>query len=239
MKRFEDGSHRPGSADDVLAFLPVRDVGLDDLVLPAPVADAFRELCLRAPMGGVTAVVTGDADVGKTAAVRACAEELRLDVWQVDCELLVRLHGSATPRALPDVLAPGERPHAVMLFHDAGWLHERIAGGAGERLWQLAARRKPPTVLESRRPLPEPAGIVPAPLAIAVPRPDRSARAELWRRLAWRAHPLLELDVERLAELDVPGGLAERVLEQALDEAGGRPPGTDDLLARLRAQRRP
>lgn len=233
MKRFEDGSRGRGTPEDVLAFLPVRDVALDDLVVPGDVGEALRELCLRAPMGGVTALVSGPPGVGKTIAVRACAEQLRLDVWRVDCALLVRLNGADTPRRLPEVLAAGDRPHAVMLFHDAEWLFERVAGGAGDRLLSLAVRRKPPTVLESRRPLAA-ASVVPTPLAIAIPPPDRLAREELWRRLAWRAHPLLDLDVARLAEVEVSGAAIERALEAALDEAEGREPGTEDLLGRLR-----
>lgn len=236
MKRFEDGSSRAGTREDVLSFLPSLEAGLDDLVLPPDVVEGLRDLCLRAPMGGVTALVDGAAGVGKTVAVRACTDQLRLDVWRVDCALLVRLNGADTPRRLPEVLAVGARPHAVMLFHDAEWLFERAAGGAGDRLLSLAVRRKPPTVLESRRPL-APAAVVPTPLAIAIPPPDRRAREELWRRLAWRAHPLLDLDVMRLAEVAVTGGAIERALEEAIDDAGGQQPTTDDLLLLLRPER--
>lgn len=235
MQRNVDGSHRPGGPGDVLGFLAPVDRGLDDLVLAAAAVEGLRDLCLRAPMGGLAAVVTGPPGVGKTIATRACAGHLRLDTWLVDCAGLVRLHGTATTSVLPDVLAAGDRPHAVMLFHDAGWLFDRAAGGAGAALLRLAPRRKPPTVLESREPLTIPAGIVPTPIAIEIPRPGRAEREELWRRLAWRVHPLLDLDVARLAEVDAPGAAIERALEGAVGTSAGGAPDVDDLLRRLRA----
>jgi hypothetical protein len=140
---------------------------------------------------------------------------------------------------LPERLAAAARPHAVLLFHEADWLFEPSAGGAGPRLLELAASRRPPTVLETRDPglatVAGPAGLP----HVALPFPERAARAELWRRLAWRAHPLFELDIEALASAEVPGAEIERALETVLDgwTAQGLP-GTSDLLATLAARRR-
>jgi hypothetical protein len=221
-----------GGRDDVVAFLRVRDLTWLDLVLPADCVAGLERIAAAAGAGGLLAAVSGPAGVGKTVSVRALAEQARLDTWQVDCRSLVEQHGEATPSLLPEVLAIGERPHAVLLFHDAGWLFEPVAGGAGESLLRLARERRPPTVLESRVQLCAP-GVAALP-QVRVPFPDEEARAELWRRLAWQAHPLLELDHAALAAFEVPGAVVEHVLAAALE---GSPdlPTTDDVRRALEA----
>jgi hypothetical protein len=210
----------------------VRELTWHDLVLPEETLAGLRGLCAAAPAGGLVAVVSGPAGVGKTVAAQTCAEQLRLDTWRVDCGLLVERHGEATTTVLPDVLAACERPHAVALFHDAEWLWERTAGAAGARLLELGAVRRSPTVLETRDGSSVTAGLP----HVELPFPDREARAELWRRLAWRAHPLLRLDVDRLADVPVAGAAIERALlltvERAQEERGELP-ATDDLLRAL------
>jgi hypothetical protein len=217
---------------DPLAFLRVRELTWLDLVLPDETLAELRALAASASGGGLVALVTGGAGVGKTIAVRTIAEQLRLDTWRVDCRLLVELRGDATDAALPELLAVGDRPHAVLLFHDVEWLFAPAAGSAGKRLLDLAPARLPPTVLETGAPelLPEALTGLPR---VVIPAPDVAARAELWRRLAWRAHPLAVLDVERLAAIPAPGAQIERALDRVVDEAGGREPDTERLLAAL------
>ncbi len=216
---------------DPLTFLRVRELTWLDLVLPDDTITELRALGSLATGGGLAVVVAGPRGVGKTIAVRALAEQLRLDTWLVDCRLLVELHGESTPASLPDVLSVAERPHAVVLFHDAEWLFEPAAGEAGTRLVELARRRLPPTVLETRAPelLRSTAGLP----RVDIPFPGEEARAELWRRLAWRAHPLAELDVARLAAFPVAGAAIEQALDRAVDDAGGAEPDTARLLAVL------
>jgi hypothetical protein len=225
----------PAAETDPLSFLRVRELTWLDLVLPPDTLAALRSLAALAPTGALTAIVSGEAGVGKTIAVRTLAEELRLDTWRVDCRMLVELHGAATPAALPGLFAVAERPHAVVLFHDAEWLCEQGAGGAADRVLELAGRRRPPTVLESRAPelLAGAEGLP----HVRLPFPDEEARAELWRRLAWRAHPLATLDVRRLAAVHAPGAEIEEALERVIDDAGGGEPDTGRLLAALRRPR--
>jgi hypothetical protein len=222
------------AGEDILAFLRVRELTWFDLVLPHNTLAELQALAAGAADGGLVALVSGPAGVGKTIAVRKIAEQLRLDTSRVDCRLLTEHHGEAVAEALPGVLARGVRPHAVLLFHDVEWLFTPGAGGsAGQRLLELAQSRLPPTVLETREPDLVRDGVDGIP-HVRIPAPDAAARAELWRRLAWRAHPLADLDVERLAAIPAPGAAIERVLEAAVDEAGGREPDTERLLAALR-----
>jgi len=223
------------SPADPLAFLRVRELTWHDLVLPEETLGRLRELCARAPAGGLVAVVSGARGVGKTVAVQTCAEQLRLDTWRVDCGILVERHGEATADALPDVLAACERPHAVALFHDGEWLFERAAGDAAARLLELAPLRRSPTVIETTDAATARAVATGGVTHVELPFPDVAARAELWRRLAWRAHPLLDLDVEVLAAVPVSGAAIERALERALDEARAELPATRDLLPLLAA----
>jgi hypothetical protein len=236
-----DGSVRV-EAGDVLAFLRVRELSWHDLVLPEDTIAVLRDFCSKAAEGGLVAVATGERGVGKTIAVQTCAEQLRLDTWRVDCRLLVERHGEDSAAALPAVLATGERPHAVLLFHDVEWLFERGAGDAGPQLIELAGSRRPPTILETCSP-----ELVGGPPLhglphVAVPFPDEHARAELWRRLAWQAHPLLEPDIAVLAAVPAPAASIELALDlalglaldRALDGEGAELPTTSDLLRSLR-----
>lgn len=221
------------SGHDPLAFMRVRELEWHDLVLPERTLAELRALAAQASAGGLVAVVGGEQGVGKTVAVRTCAEQLRLDTWRVDCRALVALHGAATAAVLPELLAVGERPHAVVLFHDAEWLYESSAGDAGPVLLELAPGRRPPTVLETRDAscaarIAEHCGRL-----VELPYPDEVARGELWRRLAWRAHPLLELDVAALQGIRVSGATIEAVLEQAVEECVDELPTTRDLLLAL------
>jgi hypothetical protein len=222
----------PSSADP-LAFLRVRELTWHDLVLPKTTLAELRRLCALAPAGGLVAVVSGPPGVGKTVAVQTCSEQLRLDTWRVDCGLLVERHGEATGDALPDVLAACERPHAVALFHGADWLFEPVAGAAGARLLELARGRRSPTVLETRDEATARALAREDVEHVELPFPDLELRAELWRRLAWRAHPLLELDVAELAAVPAAGAAIEAALERAMEDAGSELPTTQDLLAVL------
>ncbi len=218
---------------DPLAFLRVRELTWLDLVLPDETITELQALASLAPRGGLAVVVAGPRGVGKTIAVRALAEQLRLDTRLVDCRLLVELHGESTAASLPDVLSVAERPHAVVLFHDAEWLFEPAAAEAGAVLVELARRRLPPTVLETRVPeLLQGTAELPR---VDISFPGEEARAELWRRLAWRAHPLAELDIARLAALPIAGAEIEEALDRAVDDAGGAEPDTARLLAALSA----
>jgi ATPase family protein associated with various cellular activities (AAA) len=235
----------PTRADprDALSFLRVRELTWHDLVLPDEVLSDLRGLAAEAATGGLRAIVSGESGVGKTMAVQTCAEQLRLDTWRVDCRLLVELYGTETAAALPAVLAAGERPHAVLLFHDAEWLFEHIAGDAAGGLLALAAARRPPTILETRHPeLVATRDEIRGLTHVALPFPDEDARGELWRRLAWRAHPLLTPDVGTLAARRVSGAAIEQTLDEALDVCSPELPSTDDLLralARMRDAGRP
>jgi hypothetical protein len=215
----------------LVEFLAPATLAWDELIVPAAVREALTCFCSHAPGGGATAVVSGPAGVGKTTAIRVCAEHLRLDLRRVDCRLLVERHGNGTSEHLPGVLSAGERPHAVMLFDDAGWLFERIAGGAGERLLELAAKRRPPTVLESRARIQALEGRV---LEIVVPVPGPEERAALWRQSAWRLHPLLDLDVDRLAAVEATAAEIEAALESLLDAPGDPVDATSNLLRLVR-----
>ncbi len=131
---------------------------------------------------------------------------------------------------LPGLLAACEHPHAVALFHDVEWLLEPVAGDAAPRLLELATARRSPTVLETRDEQTACALARHGVEHVELPFPDAAARAELWRRLAWRAHPLLELDVEALAAVPAAGAAIELALDQALEGSSADLPRTQDLL---------
>jgi hypothetical protein len=220
---------RAAGPSDVVRRLAVGELGWDDLIVAPAVSDRLRVLVERAALGGLTVAIHGPAGVGKTFAVRVWAEAMRLDLWAVDCPALVERHGPrAATRGLREALAVGERPHAVLLFHDAA----ALPADALAPLLDRGEGRRAPTVLETREAL----GIaLPAEVArVELPLPDVSLRRRHWEALVGRASPLSRPDVEALAALEAPGAVIDAAVRQVVLAAGDERLETDALLAAAR-----
>ncbi len=223
----------PVSGADVARRLAVGELGWDDLVVAADVVDALRSLAGVAAGGGLVAVVDGPPGVGKTFAVQAWAESMRLDLWRVDCRRLVERHGvGVAGRGLDEALAYGVRPHAILLFHDA----DTLPVTAVEALVGRALGRRAPTVLEARMPA---ADALVAGLPVEVHRirlqlPDRALRRRHWELAVGRASPLSRPDLDALAALEVPGATIEAAVRAVVLAKGDERVETVDLVAAAR-----
>jgi hypothetical protein len=125
-----------GSALERLARRVEPEVGWDDLVLPAPVMTALREVALRArhrervlgdwrmrPGGarghGVAALFAGDSGTGKTMSAEVIAGELGLDLYVVDLATVVDKYIGETEKNLERIFAAAAGVNAVLLFDEA------------------------------------------------------------------------------------------------------------------------
>lgn len=217
---------RPAGSRDVVRRLAVGELGWDDLVVEPAVSELLRGLADRAALGGLTVAIHGPAGVGKTFAVRVWAEAMRLDLWAVDCPALVERHGPGTStRGLQEALAYGERPHAVLLFHDAA----ALPVAALTALLGRAAARRAPTVLETRAPLQGPRLAEVA--RVELPFPDASLRRRHWERLVARASPLSRPELDTLARVEAPGAVIDAAVRQVVLAAGDERLETDVLVA--------
>jgi hypothetical protein len=179
-------------------------------------------------------LVKGPAGAGKTFAVQVWAESMRLDLWRVDCPGLVARHGNGVAtRGLDEACAYGERPHAVLLLHDADALPREAVAALVER----AATRRAPTVLEARAVREDDvvAGL-PADVArVWIAFPDAGLRRRHWERAVSRASPLSRPDLDALAALEVPGAVIEAAVRAVVLAKGDERVETDDLVAAVRA----
>jgi hypothetical protein len=219
----------PGPAD-VVRRLPVGELGWDDLVVPPDVAAALRSLAADAAAGGLVVGTVGPCGVGKTFAARVWAESMRLDLWRVDCPLLVARHGAAAAsRGVGEAVAHGERPHAVLLFHAA----DALPADAVAAVVARAAIRRAPTVLEARSAVAVGTAL-PGVARVDFPFPDAVLRRRHWERAVTRASPLSRPDLDALAALEVPGAVIDAAVRAVVLSNGDERVETDDLVEAVR-----
>jgi len=125
-----------GSALDGLARRVEPEVGWDDLVLPAPVLVALKEVALRArhrervlgdwsmrPGGGrghgVAALFAGDSGTGKSMSAEVVACELGLDLYVVDLATVVDKYIGETEKNLERIFTAASEINGVLLFDEA------------------------------------------------------------------------------------------------------------------------
>jgi predicted nucleic acid-binding protein len=104
-----------------------------DLVLPEHATASLRQLVnwarvrdqvtargpLRAKGGGIAALFTGSPGTGKTLAANVIAEELALDLFQVDLSAIVDKYIGETEKNLERVFASAEALNVVLFFDEA------------------------------------------------------------------------------------------------------------------------
>jgi SpoVK/Ycf46/Vps4 family AAA+-type ATPase len=108
----------------------------EDLVLPPETLDGVREFIARirhrrlvyeqwgfarklAKGLGVSALFAGPPGTGKTMVAGLCAEELALDLYQIDLSRIVSKYIGETEKNLAQVFDAAEAGHAILLFDEA------------------------------------------------------------------------------------------------------------------------
>ena len=218
---------------DVARRLPVGELDWDDLVDAVGGGRVLPIACWQRRRGGLVVAISGPAGVGKTFAVQVWAESMRLDLWRIDCPRLVARHGEGvSTRGLDEALAFGERPHAVLLFHDADALPQEAVAA----LLARAATRRAPTVLEARAERPDDvvAGLPDDVARVWIAFPDVELRRRHWERAVSRASPLSRPDLDALAALEVPGAVIDAAVRAVVLASGDERVETADLVAAVR-----
>jgi hypothetical protein len=108
----------------------------DDMVLPADTAAQLREICQRVAhqhrvldewgfgrklsLGkGVTALFAGPSGTGKTMAAEVIANELGLDLYQIDLAGVVSKYIGETEKNLDRIFTAAENANAILFFDEA------------------------------------------------------------------------------------------------------------------------
>ena len=206
----------------------------DDLVLPAPHAQTLRQIIVhvrhratvyerwgfagRNAAGlGIAALFHGPSGTGKSLAAEIVAGELGLDLFRIDLSQVVSKYIGETEKNLRRVFDAAEEGGAVLVFDEADALfgkrsevkdsHDRYANiEVGFLLQRIESYRGVAVLTTNLKSSLDTAFLRRIRFVVQFPFPDAAQRSAIWRRAFPREVPTQDLDVARLAQLDVAGG---------------------------------
>lgn len=206
----------------------------DDLVLPGEHLQTLGEIAaqvrqrmkvyqswgfaIRNDRGlGITALFAGPSGTGKTLAAEVLANDLQLDLHRIDLSQVVSKYIGDTEKNLRAVFNAAEQTGAVLLFDEADALfgkrsevrdsHDRYANIEVSYLLQrMEAYRGLAILTTNKRGSLDTAFLRRLRFLITFPFPDGTHRAKIWSRIFPPETPTQDLDVLKLARLNVAGG---------------------------------
>ncbi len=237
----------------------------DDLVLPTRQLTTLREIVAhvrrRATVYeqwgfgattrglGISALFAGVSGTGKTMASEVLANELRLDLYQIDLSSVVSKYIGETEENLRRVFDAAEEGGAILLFDEADALfgkrtevkdsHDRYANIEVSYLLQrMDAYRGVAILTTNLKSAIDSAFLRRLRFIIDFPFPDPAHRAEIWRRVFPPAAPLRDVDPAKLAKLNVAGGSIRNIALNAafLAAEAGEAVGMAHILAAARTE---
>jgi hypothetical protein len=238
----------------------------DDLVLPEPQRQTLREMALhvrqratvyerwgfakKASRGlGITALFAGASGTGKTLAAEVLANELKLDLICVDGARCRSKWLGETEKNLARIFDAAACSGAILLFDEADAFfgkrsevkdsHDRYANVEISYLLQRMDSYRGLAILTTNmKAALDAAFLRRIRFIVQFPFPDAVQRAEIWRRMFPREAPTEELDMEKLARLNVPGGNIRNIALSAafLAADAGEPVRMTHLLRAARSE---
>jgi hypothetical protein len=206
----------------------------DDLVLPAVQRQTLRDIAAQsrqrtqvyqawgfASKGarglGISALFAGASGTGKTMAAEVLARELRLDLYRIDLSQVVSKYIGETEKNLRRVFDAAEAGGAVLLFDEADALfgkrsevkdsHDRYANIEISYLLQRMETYRGLAILTTNmKSVLDVSFLRRIRFIVQFPFPDAALRAEIWRRIFPAQTPVENLDLNKLARLNVAGG---------------------------------
>ena len=185
---------------------------------------------------GLSVLLSGPSGVGKTLATEVLARELDVDLYRTDLSAVVSKYIGETEKNLRQLFDAAEASGALLLFDEADALfgkrtevreaHDRFANIQIDYLLQRMEAYHGLAVLSTNmRSALDPAFLRRLRFIVEFPFPDTAQRRAIWA-LAFPA-PVpgaAGLDLDRLAELPVTGGMIRNIAMNAafLAAAGGR-----------------
>jgi AAA+ superfamily predicted ATPase len=206
----------------------------DDLVLPERQRQTLRDIAVQvrhrtkvydtwgfrakgARGLGISALFAGASGTGKTMAAEVLAGELRLDLYRIDLSQVVSKYIGETEKNLRRVFDAAEEGGAILLFDEADALfgkrsevkdsHDRYANIEVSYLLQRMESYRGLAILTTNmKSSLDTAFLRRIRFVVQFPFPDAANRAEIWRRIFPAATPTEQLDLAKLAQLNVAGG---------------------------------
>ena len=206
----------------------------DDLVLPEPQRQILRNIAIHlrhrttvyerggfaatcARGLGISALFVGPSGTGKTLASEVLANELRLDLYQIDLSAVVSKYIGETEKNLRRLFDAAEEGGAILLFDEADALfgkrsevrdsHDRYANIEVSYLLQRVESYRGLAILTTNRKEDlDPAFLRRIRFVAQFAFPNAGQRAEIWRRVFPPDTRTEALDPEKLSRLNVAGG---------------------------------
>lgn len=238
----------------------------DDLVLPSPELAVLRDIAVHVRQRskvyeqwgfvtkgtrglGISALFAGASGTGKTLAAEVLANALHLDVYRIDLSAVVSKYIGETEKNLRRVFDAAEGGGVVLLFDEADALfgkrtevkdsHDRHANIEVSYLLQrMEAYRGLAILTTNLKASLDQAFLRRLRFVVNFPFPDANQRAEIWQRIFPAQTPTAQLDVQKLAKLNVTGGNIRNIALNAafLAAEADAPVGMHHILQAARSE---
>jgi len=250
--RLDDLAERIGSG--------TRPAQWDDLVLPAPQKKVLHQMAAqlrhrlqvyetwgfseRGRRGlGLSALFCGSSGTGKTWAAEVLAAELKLDLYRIDLSAVVSKYIGETEKNLKQVFDAAENGGVLLLFDEAdalfgkradvkdgrdryanievGYLLQRMENFGGLAILTTNLKASLDKAFQRR-----------LRFIVDFPFPDAAQREAIWERIFPANTPTKDLDLKRLAQLNMSGGSIRNIALNAafLAADAGLPIEMDHVL---------
>lgn len=238
----------------------------DDIVLPEQQKQILREVSLhvrnrlkvyekwgfahKSSRGlGISTLFVGESGTGKTMASEVLAKELQLDLYRIDLSQVVNKYIGETEKNLKRLFDAAEDGGAILLFDEADALfgkrsdvkdsHDRYANIEVSYLLQrMEAYRGLAILTTNMKKALDTAFLRRIRFIVQFPFPDAAQRAEIWRRIFPPDTPVEDLDIGKLARLNIAGGNIRNIALNAafLSADAGEPVRMEHVLRATRSE---
>jgi SpoVK/Ycf46/Vps4 family AAA+-type ATPase len=198
---------------------------------------------------GVSALFAGVSGTGKTMAAEVLARELRLDLYRIDLSQVVSKYIGDTEKNLRRVFDAAEAGGAVLLFDEADALFGKRSEVKDSRdryanieisylLQRMETYRGLAILTTNMKSVLDVSFLRRIRFVAQFPFPDAALRAEIWRRIFPARTPVENLDLNKLARLNVAGGAIRNIALSAafLAAEAGEPVRMRHMLRAARGE---
>ncbi len=191
---------------------------------------------------GISALFAGDSGCGKTMAAEVIANDLRLNLYRIDLSAVVSKYIGETEKNLRRLFDAAEDGGAILFFDEADALfgkrsevkdsHDRYANIEINYLLQrMEAYGGLAILATNRQSALDPAFMRRLRFVVNFSHPGVEQRKAMWQKVFPRETPAHELDVDRLARLNLTGGnISSIALNAAFQAAHANVPVTMPLI---------
>jgi len=175
---------------------------------------------------GITALFSGESGTGKTMSAETLAKELELDLYRIDLSSVVSKYIGETEKNLRRIFDAAEISGAILLFDEADALfgkrsevkdsHDRYANIEVSYLLQrMEAYRGLAILTTNLSQSLDPAFIRRIRFIVHFPYPNEAHRKKIWQGIFPKQAPVKDLELNKLAQLNLAGGNIKNIAMSA------------------------